>query len=116
MTGNIKSAEQPGKRKAAVGQAHERADAGNGHPYALQGIHGRRLFVIYNADTSPDLPPMERPPPAPTSRRSQGLLDRSVQGQIGRMLRDLFADVAEEPVPARFIRLLEALECKEKQP
>ena len=46
------------------------------------------------------------------SRRTtaQGLLDRSVQAQIGRMLRDVFSDLAEEPVPERFVKLLEALE------
>jgi hypothetical protein len=32
------------------------------------------------------------------------------------MLRDVFADVAEDPVPDRFVKLLEALEAKEKQP
>lgn len=50
------------------------------------------------------------------SRRTtaQGLLDRSVQAQIGRMLRDVFSDLAEEPVPDRFTRLLEALEAQEK--
>jgi hypothetical protein len=44
-----------------------------------------------------------------------GMLDRSVQGQIGRLLREVFADVAEEPVPERFVRLLEALEATEKR-
>ncbi|MBX9590005.1 MAG: hypothetical protein K2X43_11920 [Hyphomonadaceae bacterium] len=44
------------------------------------------------------------------------MLDRTVQGQIGRMLREIFADVAEEPVPERFLKLLKALEAKEEQP
>ncbi|NJO36148.1 MAG: hypothetical protein HC869_26935 [Rhodospirillales bacterium] len=48
--------------------------------------------------------------------KQKGMLDRSVQAQIGRLLRDIFADVAEEPVPKRFVELLEALETKEKQP
>jgi hypothetical protein len=30
------------------------------------------------------------------------------------MLRDVFADVAEEVVPERFIKLLEALEAQEE--
>ena len=51
-----------------------------------------------------------------TATQPNGMLDRSVQVQIGRMLRDVFADVAEEPVPDRFVKLLEALEAKEKQP
>jgi hypothetical protein len=49
------------------------------------------------------------------SKRQRGLLDRTVQAQIGRMLRDLFSDAAEEPVPERFARLLEALEAEEKR-
>ena len=43
------------------------------------------------------------------------MLDRSIQSQIGRTLRTYFADVANEPIPDRFERLLEALEAKEKQ-
>jgi hypothetical protein len=42
------------------------------------------------------------------------MLDRTVQAQIGRKLRDVFADVAAEPVPQRFIDLLAALDTKEK--
>ena len=53
--------------------------------------------------------------PVPSTPVSKGMLDRSVQVQIGRMLRDVFADVAEEQVPDRFVTLLEALEAKEKQ-
>jgi len=45
----------------------------------------------------------------------RGLLDRTIQAQIGRMLRDMFSDAAEEPVPERFVRLLEALEVEEKR-
>jgi hypothetical protein len=41
------------------------------------------------------------------------MLDRTVQAQIGRLLRDVFADVAGEPVPERFVSLLAALESKE---
>jgi hypothetical protein len=43
------------------------------------------------------------------------MLDRALQCHIGRMLRDVFADAAEEAVPERFIKLLEALGAKEKQ-
>jgi hypothetical protein len=41
-------------------------------------------------------------------------LERSVQVGIGRALKDAYARVAEEAVPERFIRLLEALEAKER--
>ena len=43
------------------------------------------------------------------------MLDRMVQAQIGRMLRDIFADVACEPVPQRFVELLAALDMKEER-
>jgi hypothetical protein len=42
------------------------------------------------------------------------MLDRTVQAQIGRLLRDIFAGVASEPVPRRFIELLAALDLKER--
>jgi hypothetical protein len=48
-------------------------------------------------------------------RPSPGMIDRSLQAQIGRQLRAIFADVAEEPVPDRFIKLLEALEAREER-
>jgi hypothetical protein len=58
-------------------------------------------------------PPAREQPRLLRQTKSQGLLDRSVQAQIGRMLRDVFSDLAEEPVPERFVRLLEALEAQE---
>ena len=45
----------------------------------------------------------------------RGVLDRSLQAQLGRQLRAIFSDVAHEPVPDRFVRLLEALESREKK-
>ena len=66
--------------------------------------------------TARHTPTCTRPAACTAHSKSQGMLDRSVQGQIGRMLRDVFVDVAEEPVPERFVKLLEALEAKEKQP
>jgi hypothetical protein len=43
------------------------------------------------------------------------MLDRMVQAQIGRLLRDAFTDVAGEPVPERFVALLAELESKDKE-
>ena len=43
------------------------------------------------------------------------MMDRAVQAQIGRLLRDVFADVAGEPVPERFVALLAELESKSKE-
>jgi hypothetical protein len=53
----------------------------------------------------------QRPRKVPEKPGSK--LERLVQIEIGRALRDAYADVAEEPVPERFVRLLEALEAKE---
>jgi len=41
------------------------------------------------------------------------MADRSLQALLGRQLRAIFADVANEPVPDRFVRLLEALAARE---
>ena len=57
-----------------------------------------------------DMPPPDRPRP---SERKPAMLDRTVQAQIGHMLREHFAGVAGEPVPDRFVALLAELEAKE---
>jgi hypothetical protein len=44
----------------------------------------------------------------------RGMLDRSLQAQLGRQLRSIYSDIANEPVPDRFVKLLEELEAKEK--
>jgi Anti-sigma factor NepR len=62
---------------------------------------------------------METPPdmqrPHPNDTQSPGMIDRSLQAQLGRQLRAIFEGIEEEPVPERFVRLLEALEAREKQ-
>jgi hypothetical protein len=50
-----------------------------------------------------------------TGRKRRGMLDRTQQAQLGNLLRSIFSDVAEEPVPDRFVKLLEALEAREKK-
>jgi hypothetical protein len=56
---------------------------------------------------------LEHPLPSHRYSTSHGMLDRSLQAQLGRQLRAIYSDVAEEPVPDRFIRLLEELEARE---
>ena len=58
---------------------------------------------------------MEPPRPSDLYNAPRGMLDRSLQAQLGRQLRAIFSDVAQEPVPERFIKLLEALEAREKR-
>ena len=80
------------------------------------------LRIIYSSDRVPNADPVREPsldmhtPPSrrPAFDRPAGMLDRTVQAQVGRLLRDIFADVAAEPVPRRFIELLAALDLKEK--
>ncbi|HSR81412.1 MAG TPA: NepR family anti-sigma factor [Hyphomicrobiaceae bacterium] len=60
-------------------------------------------------------PPMDPPRPSDLCGAPRGMLDRSLQAQLGRQLRAIFSDVAQEPVPERFIKLLEALEAREKR-
>jgi len=78
------------------------------------------LRVIHSADRVPSADRVREPsldmnkPPFRRPDGPAGMLDRTVQAQIGRLLRDVFADVAAEPVPRRFIELLAALDIKEK--
>jgi hypothetical protein len=65
-------------------------------------------------DADRDAGPMEPRQASDLHNTSRGMLDRTLQAQLGRQLRAIFSDVAEEPVPERFIRLLEALEDREK--
>jgi hypothetical protein len=58
---------------------------------------------------------MDPPRPSDLYGVPRGMLDRSLQAQLGRQLRAIFSDVAQEPVPERFIKLLEALEAREKR-
>ena len=65
--------------------------------------HSQQQATMGSHDLSHDLKP------------TRGMLDRSLQAQLGRQLRSIFSDVASEPVPDRFIKLLEELEAKEKR-
>ena len=58
-------------------------------------------------------PDMQRAPRHDS--QAPGMIDRSLQAQLGRQLRAIFEGIEEEPVPERFVRLLEALEAREKQ-
>ena len=55
------------------------------------------------------------PRPLYDRKAPRGMLDRSLQAQLGRQLRAIYSDIASEPVPERFIKLLEELEAVEKR-
>ena len=73
-----------------------------------------RLRIVYNRDAQESAKNMKPQLATETPKRPRSMLDRNLQVKIGRMLRDVFSDVVEEPVPERFRALLEALEAKEK--
>jgi hypothetical protein len=52
--------------------------------------------------------------PHPIPMKQDAMLDRALQARIGGMLREVFSDLADAPVPDRFVSLLEALDAKEK--
>jgi hypothetical protein len=56
--------------------------------------------------------PARKPTSMPVHPR---ILDRQMQTALGRHLRAMFDDVANEPVPDKFVQLLQDLENKEKQ-
>jgi len=75
---------------------------------------GTKLRIVHNRDALEGTANMESRSPDKGPNKQGGMLDHNLQGKIGRMLRDVFSDVAEEPVPERFRKLLEALETREK--
>jgi hypothetical protein len=81
------------------------------------GTNQPLLRIVYSADRvrEPLLDMNTASPRCSAPDGPNGMLDRTVQAQIGRMLRDIFADVAAEPVPQRFIELLAALDLKEER-
>jgi hypothetical protein len=42
-------------------------------------------------------------------------LDRTAQALIGRHLKTMYREIAEEPVPSRFLELLDELERREER-
>lgn len=97
------------------------------HPVkSSRNLSQPHLRIVHSADrcqdpSSTEMPPPDRPRLPPDGKPAklqtldrQPMLDRSVQAQIGRMLREHFSGVADESVPDRFITLLAELEAKEK--
>lgn len=112
MTGNSGSGEQAGEERPD--REHKSVSLETVLP--ARAAQSGQMYLVHSADARQGPPTMKRPSTARYQPKQKGMLDRSVQVQIGRLLRDVFADVAEEPVPERFVKLIEALEAKEKQP
>jgi len=71
-----------------------------------------RLRLVLNEVAIERYPKMPSPPSDDRSS-SAGMFDRSLQAQLGQQLKSIFQDIADEPVPQRFIDLLESLAAKE---
>lgn len=106
---------------SSAGPSREPAEAGvenckdsqDGLHLRLQPSTSHHLRLAYSASSSvKNGTPAWLEYPMPT-RGAANLLDRTAQARIGQMLRHIFSDVAEEPVPDRFVKLLEALQAQE---
>ena len=80
-----------------------------------QSMNENKTYLAQSEDDREPEANMEPPRPSDLYKGQRGMLDRSLQAQLGRQLRSIFSDVAQEPVPDRFIKLLEALEVREKR-
>jgi hypothetical protein len=92
---------------AGKDSTRQSAGAGQLNRPAREYTAKRKLYVVRNENEQ------DNAKAAGTKRR--GMLDRTQQAQLGNLLRSIFSDVAEEPVPDRFVKLLEALEAREKK-
>ena len=95
-------------RLTASAEAAAQADHAEARPSARTSSQDETTFMHNRRQAQDQLlaPEAERTP--------RGMLDRSLQAQLGRQLRAIYSDVADEPVPDRFVKLLEELETKEK--
>jgi hypothetical protein len=80
-----------------------------------QSMGQNKPYLAHSKDDREREGGMDPPRPSDLCGAPRGMLDRSLQAQLGRQLRAIFSDVAQEPVPERFIKLLEALEAREKR-
>ena len=88
----------------------ERDECAQSQQDAHQDQEGKRLQSAPERQSA-----MDTQRPSHDRKAPRGMLDRSLQAQLGRQLRSIFSDIAGEPVPERFVKLLEELEAKEKR-
>jgi Anti-sigma factor NepR len=95
---------QPGERPG------ERDECAQSQEDAHQDQKGKRLQSAPERQST-----MDSQRPSQDRKAPRGMLDRSLQAQLGRQLRSIYSDIASEPVPERFVKLLEELEDREKR-
>jgi hypothetical protein len=99
-----------GQERERVGEEDERARS-EGDP----NDHAQARRDDTTNQSAPERPStMDSQRPTHDRKPPRGLLDRSLQAQLGRQLRSIYSDIASEPVPERFVKLLEELEAREK--
>jgi hypothetical protein len=96
---------------AAVPEASQQEQRKQSH----QSMGQNKPYLAHSKNDREREGSMDPPRPSDLYGSPRGMLDRSLQAQLGRQLRAIFSDVAQEPVPERFIKLLEALEAREKR-
>jgi len=94
------------------GEAQIKGESGGGR-HLRRPLRKRHAAPADNDAQMENRPDMQRP--SGHDSQAAGMIDRSLQAQLGRQLRAIFEGIEEEPVPERFVRLLEALEAREKQ-
>jgi Anti-sigma factor NepR len=94
-------------------EAQMKGESGGGRR-VRQPVGKRRPAGCAEADLEMEARPDMQGAPRHDSQAT-GMIDRSLQAQLGRQLRAIFEGIEEEPVPERFVKLLEALEAREKQ-
>jgi Anti-sigma factor NepR len=100
------------------------SDGGNAPPATQKALSQQQPSETGEKDEAEDrlaaerktqMKPQATAGPTKEEAPQEGMIERSLQAQLGRQLRTIFSDVAEEPVPDRFVKLLEELEAREKR-
>jgi hypothetical protein len=102
--------EVPAPARKGLSQSQQPALKGESVPREKDGaVDGAAMEHDAGMKPQPPAKSLTREAPRP------GMIERSLQAQLGRQLQVIFSDVAEEPVPDRFVKLLEELEAREKR-
>jgi hypothetical protein len=108
-------AEKDGRTRLSAPTAGTEGGQNEQPKKSRQAMSENKPYLAHSKNDRMREPTMEPPRPSDLHNAPRGMLDRSLQAQLGRQLRAIFSDVAQEPVPERFIKLLEALEAREKR-
>jgi hypothetical protein len=100
---------------AAAADSSQNEQSNQSPNQSRQTMSENKPYLAHNKNDREQEASMEPARPSDLHNVPRGMLDRSLQAQLGRQLRAIFSDVAQEPVPDRFVKLLEALEAREKR-